>query len=59
MECLGHKTSLVHVAPGYRVADNRFNTVESLLLKGVAVFFVFIKWNLVSFRVLNGLVSCP
>ena len=27
------------------LADNRLNTVESLLLKGVAVFFVFTKWG--------------
>ena len=39
------------------LADNYLNTVESLLLKLVAVFFLFTKWNVVSFRVLNGLVS--
>jgi len=33
-------------------------TVESLLLKLVALFFLFTKWNVVSFRVLNWLVSC-
>ena len=40
------------------LADNRLNTVECLLLKWVTVFFLFTKWNIVSFRVLNGLVSC-
>ena len=37
------------------LADNRLNTVESLLLKWLTVFFLFTKWNVVSFRVLNGL----
>jgi len=41
------------------IADIRLNTVESLFLNGVAVFFFSTKWNVVSFRVLNGLVSCP
>jgi len=27
------------------LADNHLNTVENLLLKGVAVFFVFTKWS--------------
>jgi len=42
----------------HRLADNRANTVESLLLNWVTVFFLVTKRNVVSFRVLNGHVSC-
>ena len=62
---LGSRSTRVEAVKGtgkfsiHWLADNGLKTVESLLLKGVAVFFVFTKWNVMSLRVLNGLVSCP